>query len=1141
MKINMKIKIFGIVLAGLALLLSSRSGMAQENTYHSVLGEHTWYRLAVTREGVHKLDYATLQSMGIDMSALNPNQIRLFGNLSGALPEKNSEPRPDDFTEMAIHVEGADDGAFDADDAVLFYGQEATRWTMLDAGGNTYQRERNPYSDTTYYYLCVDSGVNGLRVGEQASLPVEDATAVIADFPDFFWHDVDLLSPYSSSLNWLGERLSVSDAEFSIPFSFPNLVTNKALRVKSQVLGHFKGGTLKYTVRMKDNILVNHSGMQATGKYDYGKLVKFDKQGLLDCDEASIDFSIESNVEAAFFIDYVEIYAWRQLKRVGDNFLFRLMPSQFGHDVTAIWVQNTDANHWLWEVSSPLQPVRQDGMLSGGNLVFATDEPSEKRYVLFKPSGAYSVEAWKAIPNQNLHAIADAEMLIITLPLFMQQAQTLADYHAEKDGLLSVVVNVEEIYNEFSTGTPDPSGIRDFVRMVYRRSTGNLKYLTIFGRASFDFRDILGAGKNFVPTFQTMQTASISEVDFCADDYYGLMDDNEGGDCYGYIDLGIGRLPVSTVEEAETVLRKIFMYDNLAQTQGDWKADYLLFSDNDSYAYVNNNEAYELMTDTIDGNLTSKKVYCGAYPTVATNSGMTIPGANNDVMRFLNKGVLAMLYTGHGGYKGLTEESVFTNSDIAALRNGSKMPFVFTATCAFSKYDNPIVVSAGENLFLNPNGGSVAMFTTCRSTYGPQNFRQGKALMNVLYRRDREGKPLRFGDIVRLAKSDPLNFKGNTLENENIRYVFLGDPALRFALPQEQVVVRKINGKTVGADETELHAMSMVTVEGEVLGGNGEMDAQFNGELWVRFFDKKTKVEVPYSSTSTVTTYFHKDMLYRGRVSVDGGKFTLSFQVPHDIKTGTDLARFSFYAYDSIRGIDAVGRFDDVTLGGFDPSEVADSEGPSIKFYWNSPDFENGQTVERRGVLYADLYDAHGIYHYDFSLGRDIMLSSSLAAYNSLVLNDLYEPALDDFRHGRLSIPVSDLAPGTYEFSLKVWDTQNNSSEAELWFVVDDGLFLSQVCNYPNPFADETYITMTHLGEDGNFDVNIEIFDVMGRKVALLQQRVSSTNGIIEPIRWNGTNATGSALKSGIYLYRLTLTDENGYSRSVSQRMVIGR
>ena len=679
--------------------------------------------------------------------------------------------------------------------------------------------------------------------------------------------------------------------------------------------------------------------------------------------------------------------------------------------------------------------------------------------------------------------------------------------------------------------------------MVYGRSAGQLRYLTLFGRASADYRNIMGYGQNFVPTYENADS-SHWELDFCTDDYYGLMDLNEGDHSKGRVDIGIGRISVSTVEEAETAIRKIRHYNDLAAVHGLWKTDMLIFADDEHTDYVNNSEKYCSMFDTIVPAMTPMKLYTGAYPTVSTSSGTEIPGANADLKKSFDKGSLLLIYTGHGGVRGLTGEKVFTNVDINALDNYDKMPFVYTATCEFTKYDNPLLVSAGEQMFLNPNGGAVAMFTTCRPTYGPQNDRQTKAFVQVCFDRDEDGLPLRFGDIIQRTKSSPNNFNnGSPLENINIRFLFLGDPALRFPVPNEDIEVQKVNGEWIeGSDDISLHGMSMVTMDGVVKKTTGQVDTGFNGILWVRLFDQASKIRVNrYGTGHHRDVHCYKNVLYQGCVSVTNGHFTVSFQIPKDIMPETGKPRFSLYAYDSIRGIDAMGKFDDLTLGGIDPAMIADDEGPKIDFYWNTPDFVNGQSVERQGVLYADLYDAQGIYHYDFSLGRDIVLNSNLMAYNHLVLNDRYEPTLNDFRRGRLSIPVSDLEPGTYEFQLKVWDMQNNPSEALLWFVVDDDLFLSQVRNFPNPFDGETHISLTHVGEDGNFDVNIEIFDIMGRPVQHLSKRVTSTNGVIEPIRWDGCGYSGSPLRSGVYLYRLTLTDETGFFRTVSQRMVISR
>ena len=1127
----------------LMILFSGTIGWAQTNTYQSVLSEHTWYRLSVTQEGAYQLDYATLQGMGIDLSTLNPHQIRLFGNPSGALSEKNSDSRPDDLTEMAIVVTGADDGSFDEDDMVLFYGQEPTRWALVDSGNKTYQRERNYYSDTTYYYLCVDSGVEGLRVGEKPTLPVENTTTVISEFPDFVWHEEELLSPYSLGQNWFGEIVSAENKELSLSFVMPNLVKSKTLRVKAQVFGRTKNEKMYYDAWVNDNHVAVNSSIDKPRENYYAMPSSVDKQVILDSDTAAFRLDCDADMKTFLYLDYVEIYGWRQLKRTNNNFLFRLMPSQFGHDRSTVWVQNVGTDFWLWEVSSPLRPVLQEAVLSANNLVFATDERVEKRYVLFKPQAAHRIVSWTALRNQNLHAIAEADNIIITSPMFLEQAQALADYHAEKDGLICVVVDVTQIYNEFSTGTPDPSGIRDFVRMVYGRSSGRLRYLTLFGRASFDFRNINGYGRHFVPTYETFEKPN-HELSFATDDFFALMDANEGVNSTGRVDIGVGRISVSTVEEAETMLRKIKHYDDLSASHGEWKTDLLLFADDEKSNYVKYSEDYNNMVDTICPALTAKKVYCGAYPVVNTSSGVEIPGANEDVMRAFDKGLLFVLYNGHGGVKGLTGDNVFTSADISVLNNYDKMPFVYTATCEFTKYDNPLLVSAGEQLILNPRGGCVALFTTSRATYGQDNNRQTQALIPALLKRDADGKPRRFGDIIREAKSNLINYSSqiNPTNNLNIRFLFLGDPVLRFPMPQENVAITKINGSTVGAaGEIEFHAMSMVTMEGEIRGVDGRVDAGFNGTLWVRFYDQKTKVKTVFVDSSPKDVYYYKDVLYQGQISVTAGKFSISFQVPKDIKSGKGKPRFSFYAYDSLRAIDAMGKFDELSLGGVDPAMVPDDEGPKITFYWNTPEFENGQSVERQGVLYADLYDAQGIYHYGYSLGRDIVMNSNLATCNHLVLNDNYEPAMNDFRRGRITLPLNDLEPGTYEFTLKVWDTQDNASEASLWFVVDDNLFLSQVHNFPNPFNEETRITMTHMGEDGNFDVNIEIFDIMGRPVQHLYRKVSATDGVIEPILWNGCGYSGSPLRSGIYLYRLTLMDETGYSRTVSQRMVIQR
>lgn len=1135
-----QIKLLIMLLA--VLLAPAHFAWAQDNAYHSVLKEGTWFKLSVFQEGVYRLDYSTLQRMGLEMKNLNPDQIRIFGNPSGVLPEKNGQERPDDLTEMAIFVSGAEDGVFDENDFVLFYGQEPTQWRL---DGDKYVRNRNYYSDTTYYYLCPDSGIEGLRVGEKAPLPIEDATNIVTEFPDFQCHEEELMSPFNIGRNWFGEMIYAQDPELHLDFVFPNLVTDKVLRFNSAVMGRDKSGAMHYNLRINDNLLVNNAAIAKPGENYYGVLANASGQFFLQGDTARVVLSINpQEIKASLYLDYIEVYAWRHLIRVGAGFPFRLIPSQLSHQKSAIWIQNVESRHWLWEVSNPLAPERQEGRLTSNNFVFALNEKAEKRYFMFDPNEALSIASWTLVPNQDLHHITDADMLVITDRRLWEQAQALADFHSENDGLLSVVVDAQEIYNEFSTGMPDPTGIRDFIRMVYYRSAGNLKYVTLFGRASFDSRDLKHYGLNLVPCYEQKEKPN-HEISFCTDDYYGLMDYDEGEGCKGHVDLGVGRIPVASPSEAEDVLHKIRQYASISSNHGDWKANHLFVSDNDKVEYVANNEEYEAIMDTTEPSMNVNKIYCGAYQRVGTSAGFRYPQVTADMLKAIDEGLLAITYTGHGGVSALAEERIFGNGEIASLTNFEHLPFVFTATCEFSKYDNPMLLSAGEQLFLQPNGGAIAMLTTCRPTFGVYNVRMGRCLTSLLYRRDEEGKPMRMGDIIRMAKANGHNFSDTSLLSLNINHVFFGDPALRLAIPEEKVKTLKINGQTVDQEGIVIHAMSMVSVKGEITDYQGITDTQFNGELWVRLFDRKTVMRVGYDKDElgTKMVRYHKDVLYRGRASVSNGRFTLSFQVPKDINLEDEAPRFSYYAYDSVRGIDAMGYFDDLILGGVDPAMVEDNQGPSISFYWNNPSFTIGDLVESDGMLYADLYDGQGIYHYDFCIGRNIMLGSTAPEYNNKVLNGFYEPAIDDYRRGRVAFPVSGLSPGTYGFSLKVWDTQDNCSEARLWVVVGEGddIFLAQVRNYPNPFAEETWFTLAHGGDDGDFDLVIEIFNLLGQRVGCISKRVSSVDGAIDPVRWDGCDQGGHPLSSGVYAYRLTLTDKTGFSRSVSQRVMLVR
>lgn len=1144
MKMKFDVKLYGALRRLCVAVIASLSITAFGQNYvsQSVLSQHTWHKMAIAEEGIYKLDYATLEAMGIDMGTLNPNEIRIFGNVAGALPEKNADEHYDDLTEMAVYVSGAEDGRFDADDYVLFYGQDPTCWKVAGSVDLKYDRVRNPYSDSTYYYFCADSGVEGLRIASQPSVDIESATNVISEFPDFAYHEAELMSPFSSGRTWYGEQLNSTDTILNLQFVFPNLVKNKPVCYKTVLMGRSKNGSIHFDIWANDNHLISDGtiGQVSDNSNAYGK--EKTQSGQMQCESDTINYCLMLQpkvISHMLYLDYVEFTFWRELKCVGNLFPFRLRPDQLIHDNSAVWVRNMSREFQVWDVSNPLRPFVQEGIMSSDNFVFAIERKIERRYFAFNPSAALPVASITPVKNQNLHAVSQTDMIIVTPNVFWEQAQELAEYHEQTDGLRCVVADLDQIYNEFGTGTPDPSGIRNFIRMVYQRSESQLKYVLLFGKGSYDFRNIKGFGKNFVPPYQT-ETSINQLFSLCTDDFYGLMDNNEGENSAGHVDLGIGRFPVATVEEAKTVLQKVYHYADISSTHGPWRTNHLYTADDNINDFVSHAESCCDIVKEEKPEMNAQKVYLDAYQQYNSPSGIVAPDANAELMRRFEQGVLVMQYHGHGGLRGLTDEKMFTSTDIPLMTNYDCMPFMLTATCEFSQFDDPSMVSSGELMFTLPTGGSVAMLTTVRPTQGPNSINLGKALMRRLYVPDGE-KPSRFGDIVRDAKADDSNFN-STLTSKNIAYVFFGDPALRFAAPAEKVETVRMNGQDL-SQEVSLHAMSMVSLEGEIRKADGSLDAAFNGEVDLRFFDKESVFNTLGNEDAEVRDFsYFNDVLFQGKASVKQGRFNISFQVPRDINLQEGTPRFSYYAYDSIRRVDAIGVFENVTLGGVDPTMVSDNEGPKIDFYWNAPTFRNGDTVANQGVLYADLYDAQGIYHYDFSLGRDIILNGNVAGMQNMCLNEIYEPVMDDYRRGRVAVPIADLEPGTYAFTLRVWDTQDNSTEAELWFTVtDDEIFLAQVRNYPNPFSEETWITLTHHGEDGPLDVVLDVFDVMGRQISHKEQTVNVVDNVVEPIRWNVEECSSAPLRTGLYFYRLAITDALGRQRSVNQKMMVVR
>lgn len=1101
-------------------------------TSESVLASGHWLKIGTTHEGVYKITYSDLQQAGVNPAAFNPTNFALFGNGNLMLPEENRYERPDDLIENAIAVYGQDDGSFDSEDYLLFYSPGPVNWRYNVFTGR-YDHKVNYYSDTCYFFFTPDYSLPGKRIQIQEEAQ-GNASQIINEFPDFAYHELDHENLILSGKEWYGEMLSTDDPSASILFDFPNLVKHKPVHLQIQVAGRSTSEHSFYSVRANGNSLIdstkifqlaNSNPMYAR---DLNNSVIFNSTS----DQINIQLDYYANASnSRLWLNYIRLNGRRKLMMTGDPLAFRL-PSTDTLPGTVEMLISGIENQLIWDISTPEQVKQQDFRLQSATAKFKINTNKEKRWYAFKIDQSLNPESIKTIENQNLHQIAQAEMLIITHPLFKKQADELAAMHLEIDNLDVKVVDVMKIYNEFGGGNQDITAIRDFIRMVYTRNSQALKYILLFGDASYDYKNRLAENTNFVPTYQA-QSSLIETQSFVSDDYFGLMGVAEGGNMSGLLDLGIGRFPVTTVADADIMVAKNKYYlRKQIELSGPWRNNIsFVCDDRDNNLHFDQAETLSRQVDTARANLNLSKIYLDAYPRLTVAGGYRYPDASDALIKQINDGALIINYTGHGGISGLSEEKLFTISHINSLTNKDNMPFFITATCEFSRFDDPHFVSAGEQLLLNANGGGIGLMTTTRLAFAHSNFALNKKVYAAMFNRA-DASFKRLGDILRLSK--------NPTSSSIYNFVLLGNPALKLVYPEKTIHTTLVNDMPVAGRDIMLHSMSEVSFEGEIIGPDGQIDTGFNGYLYPRLFDKKTTfTTLGNASNSQVVpfSYFDK-ILVESKVSVKEGKFRFSIGLPRDIAYQYGQAKLSYYAVDTVDFSDASGYFNKLNIGGTDPDIVPDDQGPEITLYMNSPAFRQGDIIPPNSDLWIMLSDPQGIHHLGNSIGRDIMLTEFAPHSKKTILNESFEPVVDHYGQGWIKVPMTDLENGEHILSLRAWDLHNNSSEAEISFFVDRtaALALHRVLNYPNPFSDETAFVFDHGKPGATFDYRIDIYHINGRHVVSLEGQTAGNGQRSEPILWNGKDQYGRNIAPGIYVYQLWLTDDEGVQSTVFQK-----
>ena len=1091
---------------------------------NSVLSEGNWFKFSVDTTGVFKIDKSLLQEIGIATNNLNPKKIHIYGNGGELLPESNGAFRYDDLQENAIFVEGEEDNSFDANDYILFYAKGPHSWSV-NTTSQEVTHKQNIYSDKAYYFITVNNE-DGKRIQNAVSVSGTPVTE-ITTFNDYIFYEKETSNLFATGRRWLGEEFSLENQQtFEIPFS--NAVQNESLKIRVRAVG-VSGLTssMKVNVNTQELFSLNFLAISS----DSNNMAS-DRIGSENFSTTSstvsvlLDYDNGGNPSARAYLDFIEISGKKQLISDGLQFSFRNFSAANTSGIVEYQLQNSQNISQIWEVTDHTNVTNvANESSSSSNFSFKAVGGELKEYIVVSENDYYTPEtvANASIENQNLHALKDINYLLITTSEFSEQAQRIANYHIENSEITAKVVLLDEIYNEFSSGSRDITGIRDFIRHIYNTNSTDstkLKFVCFFGDASYDYKDRVASNNNVVPVYLASESFNLASS-YVTDDFFAMLEENEGTMSSNHsMDVATGRIPVSTQQQASEVVDKIVRDYNL-DSYGDWRNTITLVADDiDEDSDREIQSGVEIIADDIKDNkpvFNVNKIYADSYVQQNSSGGEQYPRVKAAITSAIESGTLVFDYFGHGGENGFAQERFLDVPQIKGFQNENTLPLFISVTCSFSRFDNPSRISAGEFTLWNTTGGAASMITTTREVFISVGQAFNKRLIASLLQFDNE----------ELSISESLVKTKNSYSNFQKFFIYhFGDPVKKLAIPKPNVKITKMNGIDISQSLDTLKALSKVRFEGVVTDNSNNTLSDFNGNLSTTVFDKPIdKVTLDNDGFGIVNTFDSQESkLFRGLASVENGNFNFEFIVPRDVKVAYGNGKLSFYASNNVQ--DKAGFNNEVIVGGINENAPEDTIGPEIQLFMNDESFLDGANTNASPNLIAKLSDLSGINTSLTAVDHDIVGILDGDESNPIIMNNFYQTELDDFTKGKVIYRLRDLSVGQHTLKLKAWDTYNNSSESLLNFVVvsDTSITLDNVLNYPNPFVNYTEFWFNHNKPNEPLEVQVQIFTVSGKLIKTINQQVQTTGNLVRNIVWNGLDDYGNKLGKGVYIYKLKVT-----------------
>ncbi|WP_375238748.1 type IX secretion system sortase PorU [Aurantibacter sp.] len=1125
----------------------------QQSVTNSLLNTNKWYRFFVEETGVFKLTKSFLNEIGINTNGIDPRNIKIYGSGGAMIPYINDPSFPIDPAENSIKVVGETDGVFNNEDYILFY---AIGPKGFNPDSNSHI---NSYNDKTYYYINVSNGL-GKRIQPYIQ-PVSPAIETIDSFKDYKFHELDEYSLAFVGRRWFGDKFdeeTIKEFDFSFPnISFTEPVNPSEDPIRKPVRLKVIGAS---TSSSSSNLIVQANGntesilnLAAVPLFNPTSVAESIYDANIQVNSDDINIRIEhdklGNPSTEAYLDYIVLEAERDLIYIDEQLFFKPFSENNVTGVVNISLSNAENINEIWEVSDiyNISAVTSPGTEI---VVFKSTLEASQEFVALS-STTYKTplsDSNSLVQNQDLKGsifldsnlnFQDIDYLMLTPQSHLAQANRLAEINREVNNLSVKVVTIESIYNEFNTGNPDIAAIRNFVKYVYDNASSldkKLKYLCLFGDTSFDYKERISSNLYNFPTWNAVSSFNLTSS-FISDDFYGLMDSGEGDfEISDRLDIAVGRIIADSPQRAAQMVDKVEAYYKEAAL-GNWRNNIVMVSDDVDADWE---EELQRTTDEIADAISLSnpalnviKIHTDAYQQESSSGGNRYPSVNTAIANELEKGALMINYFGHGGEDGLAAERIFDKNNVNDLRNVCKYHCFVTVTCEYTKFDNPLRVTAGELVFWNSQGGAIQLVSTTRQIFMPVGVAVNRTLEEYMFDTDVFGNHISVAEAVRLTKNDP----SVSTTQQKLLMFSIGDPALRLSFPKPNVVLTTVNDIPIAQQTEPLQSLGYAKLQGYLTDSQNNILTNYNGTLTTTLFDKNVLTST-LANDGTIfngqvhTLDFEKlgPTIYRGQATITNGQFSFDFIVPRDISIPVGTGKVSFYAQQSGSLEDKSGASTgELLIGGININAPEDSTGPVVNLFMNDKAFVSGGITSSEPLLVANFEDENGI-NTASGIGHDITVILDGDEVNPIVLNDYYLTELDDYTKGSLEFKFRDLEPGLHTLTLKAWDVYNNSATSEIQFnVIDENksLVINNVLNYPNPFVNYTEFWFSHNSTEA-LDILVQIFTISGKLVRTLQGQSnasgccgSNSSSTSRDVIWDGRDDFGEKIGKGTYIYKL--------------------